>query len=120
MSNPIAYAELQTKDLTAAKKFYVELFDWRLEDAQTPMGTYSSLRAKEGDGIPAGLFQPPEPAPSAWLPYVTVPDLVASTARAKRLGASVLQENVEVPGMGRFSLMVDPTGARFGLWQKLG
>jgi predicted enzyme related to lactoylglutathione lyase len=65
-----------------------------------------------------GLLQTKEAGGSLWLPYVTVGDLVAATAKAKGLGAEALKENQEVPGMGRYSLLRDPTGATFGLWQQ--
>src|SRR4029079_15092223 len=45
MSNPIAYAELHTKNATAAKAFYSELFDWKLTDHQMPGGLYTEISA---------------------------------------------------------------------------
>jgi predicted enzyme related to lactoylglutathione lyase len=41
----------------------------------------------------------------------------AATKKAKSLGAKVLKEVSEVPGMGSFSVVTDPTGAMFGLWE---
>ena len=32
MANPFVHVELHTQDPQAAKKFYEELFDWKLED----------------------------------------------------------------------------------------
>lgn len=58
-------------------------------------------------------------APSMWLAYLLVSDVSASTAKAKSLGASVQKEVAEVPGMGRFSVIADPTGAALGLWQNI-
>jgi len=56
-------------------------------------------------------------AASQWLAYVDVPDLAAATARARALGAEVIQADVAVQDKGSFSLIVDPTGAMIGLWQ---
>ena len=115
MSNPIAYAELHTKNAEAAKTFYGKLFDWKLVDHQMPGGLYTEI--SPGEGIMGGLLQADEPGGSRWLPYVTVGDVVAATEKAKGLGARALKENQEVPGMGRYSVLTDPTGATFGLWQ---
>ncbi len=52
-----------------------------------------------------------------WVPYVLVDDIAASTEKAKSLGARVLADVTEIPGMGSFSMFVDPTGAAFALWQ---
>ena len=118
MSNSFTYAELHTKNAAAAKAFYGQLFDWRLKDEPMPGGTYISIDT--GDAVPGGLLEADEAGGSRWLPYVLVGDLLASTAKAKKLGAQAMKENMEVPGMGRYSVLVDPTGASFGLWEKTG
>lgn len=56
-------------------------------------------------------------ARSAWLGCVIVDDVKASTAKARALGATVLKDVAEVPGMGWFNVIADPTGAPLGLWQ---
>lgn len=122
MSNPFSYAELHTQDPKAAKAFYRQLFDWKLKDHENPQGVYTEI--DPGEGFPGGLLQAAastkggSSAGSHWLPYIKVADIVASTARAKSLGASPLQEVVEIPE-GRFSVLVDPTGAPFGLFEKI-
>jgi uncharacterized protein len=116
MSNPIAYAELQTKDAALAKTFYGKLFDWKMTESETPKGPYTHF--SPGEGVTGGLYQSDSAAGSSWIPYVTVGDLTAATEKAKRLGASALLENQVVPEMGRYSVLQDPTGARFGLWQE--
>ena len=44
-------------------------------------------------------------------------DIAASTEKAKAVGAKVLADVTEIPGMGSFSMFLDPTGAAFALWQ---
>lgn len=51
------------------------------------------------------------------MPYISVGDVKASTAKARELGAKTLKDVTEIPGMGWFSVIEDPTGAVFGLWQ---
>ena len=58
-----------------------------------------------------------EDGSSSWVPYIRVDDLESSTEKAKELGAKALYELFEVPEAGRFSLLVDPAGATFGLWK---
>ena len=113
MSNPFVHVELQTQDLGKARKFYKALFDWKLED--TPMD-YTMVQVGEGTG--GGMMKNPVPgAPSTWLPYVLVADAAAIAKRAKELGAAVIKDTTEVPGMGSLSIIADPTGAALGLWQ---
>lgn len=117
MANPFVHVELSTTDPAKAKSFYGQLFSWKMDDM--PMGPdliYTMIQPGEGTG--GGLMQQLIPnAPSAWLAYVDVDDVKASTAKAKSLGATVMKDVTEVPDMGWFSIIVDPTGAPLGLWQ---
>ena len=117
MANPFVHNELNTSDHPKAREFYGKLFQWELKDMDMgPMGTYTTIGV--GDGTGGGIMKHPMPgAPSLWVPYVLVDDLAASTSKARELGGTILQENVPVANMGKFSLVTDPTGATFGLWE---
>src|ERR1700758_2256679 len=116
MPNPFVHVELDTTDLEKAKAFYSKLFDWKLEPCPMAEGEYTMIQVGEGTG--GGMMKHPMPgAPSMWLPYVLVDDIVAATAKAKSLGATVVQDVKEVTGAGSLSIITDPTGAMLGLWQ---
>ena len=117
MANPFVHVELATSDPAKAKAFYGQLFDWKMEDMEMGPGmTYTMIQPGEGTG--GGLMKQMVPgAPSSWLAYVVVDDVKASTAKAKSLGANVMKDVTEVPGMGWFTIITDPTGAALGLWQ---
>lgn len=118
MANPFVHIELNTTDPAKARTFYGQLFAWKMEDV--PMGggmTYTTISPGDG-GTGGGLMQHPVPgAPSTWLAYVDVDDVKASTEKARSLGAQVMRDVTEVPNMGWFSIIADPTGAHLGLWQ---
>jgi predicted enzyme related to lactoylglutathione lyase len=120
MGNPFVHVELMSTDVGKAKAFYGKLFDWKLEDMPMPdKSTYTILGV--GDGTGGGLMKNPIPgAPSMWMPYVLVDDLKAATAKAKSLGGTVMKEDVEVQGMGIFTIITDPAGAMLGLWETTG
>jgi uncharacterized protein len=117
MKNAFAHIELMTGDVARAKEFYSRVFSWSLEDM--PMGpemTYTMVRPGEGPG--GGMMQKPMPdAPTMWLPYVNVESRADTIERARSLGAHVIVEHQEVPGMGQFGIFVDPTGAMLAVWQ---
>jgi predicted enzyme related to lactoylglutathione lyase len=117
MANPFVHVELSSTDPAKAKTFYGQLFSWKLEDMEMGPGmTYTMVQPGEGTG--GGIMKQMMPgAPSAWLAYVLVDDVKAATAKAKSLGAQIVKDVTEVPGMGWFSIIVDPTGAALGLWQ---
>ncbi len=117
MANAFVHVELNTTDVNRAKAFYGKLFDWKLEDMPMgPAGTYTMIGVGEGTG--GGIMQHPVPgAPSAWLAYVLVDDIKAATEKARTLGAKIMQDSIEIPNAGSFSIIADPTGAVLGLWQ---
>ena len=116
MANPFVHVELNSTDVNKAKAFYGKLFDWKLEDAPMPGGTYTMIGVGEGTG--GGMMKQMIPgAPSSWLAYVGVDDIETATKKAKSLGATVMKDVTEVPGFGWLSIIVDPTGAMLGLWK---
>ena len=120
MSNPFVHLELASTDIAKAKTFYSSFFDWKLTDMEMGPGmTYTTFKPTD-DSPGGGMMAQHHPgAPSAWLPYVLVDDVKAAAAKAKSLGANVVVETQEVPNMGWFSIIIDPTGAALGLWQTM-
>jgi predicted enzyme related to lactoylglutathione lyase len=117
MANPFVHIELHTGDLAKAKAFYSTLFDWKLQDLLMPDGgSYTMINVGEGTG--GGMMSTPaSDVPPHWLAYVGVDDVVAATEKARSLGASICQDVMEVNGYGWLSILTDPTGATFALWQ---
>lgn len=117
MPNPFVHVELSTTNVDKAKRFYSQLFAWKLEDI--PMdGSDMYTLIKVGEGTGGGMMKQPVPgAPSSWLAYVGVDDIHAATAKAKSLGATICKDVTEVTGIGWLSIILDPTGATLALWQ---
>lgn len=120
MANPFVHVELNTSDVAKAKQFYGKLFDWKLEDV--PMGPMTYTTIGVGDsGTGGGMVEMSMPGnPSAWLPYVLVDNVAEATKKAQSLGAQVYKDVTEIPEMGAFSIIADPSGAVFGLWEAKG
>ncbi len=116
MPNAFVHVELNTTDVEKAKAFYGKLFEWKLEDVPMEGMNYTMIDVGKGTG--GGIMKHPVPgAPSAWLAYVQVDDIAAATAKARSLGANIMRDVTEVPGMGWLSILIDPTGAALGLWK---
>lgn len=118
MANPFVHIELQTSDLAKAKDFYSRLFDWKLEDIPAPGGDMPYTMINVGEGTGGGMFASPDPKiPPHWQAYVGVDDIEASTLKARDLGATVLQDVMQIGDYGRLSVIRDPTGAVIAMWQ---
>jgi len=117
MANPFVHIELNTTDPAKAKAFYGALLDWKLEDMDMGGGMiYTMIGVGEGTG--GGMMKHPMPgAPSLWIPYILVSDVAGSTQKAKDAGGTIIKDVSEVPNMGSFSIIQDPTGGVIGLWQ---
>jgi uncharacterized protein len=102
-------------DPAAAARFYGDLLGWTFDDPQElALGTYRRAR-RDGRAV-AGIGQAPAGfAAGVWSTYVATGDLAAAVERAVGAGASVVLEAVEGPG-GRMSVLTDPAGAAFSLW----
>ena len=118
MANPFVHVELNTPDPEKAKAFYSKLLQWQLEEIPNPAvpdGTYTII--KVGTGTGGGIMKQVPGGPLGWLAYVEVDDIHAATQKAKALDGRVMKDVTEVPGMGWFSFIQDPTGAIIGLWK---
>jgi len=114
MGNPFVHIELLTTDVEKAKDFYSKLFNWKMEEAPDK---YTMIDVGQGTG--GGIMRNPVQGSSQWLPYVVVDDVAEATEKAKGLGATIQKGITQVMDVGRYTIIVDPTGAQLALWQSL-
>ena len=115
------WLELGTTDRSAAKHFYSNLFGWTAEDL--PMGpdmAYTMFRI--GGNDVSGAYQLMKEqldahVPPHWMPYVKVESADASAAKAVKLGGQQIVAPSDIPNVGRFALIQDPTGAHISIFQ---
>lgn len=105
--------ELMTRDLPAAKKFYSELLGWDAADSGMPGMEYTLAKVGEKDA--GGMMEMPKeiPAevPAHWMSYITVDDVDAAAKKVVELGGMVLHGPMDIPQVGKFCTIQDPTGA---------
>ncbi|UCE25885.1 MAG: VOC family protein [Candidatus Zixiibacteriota bacterium] len=108
-----------TRDVPAAAKFYSELLGWEPADSGMPGMAYTIFKAADKDA--GGMMEMPkdipEQVPSHWMSYIAVSDIDAIVGKTPELGGTVLHGPQEVPGVGRFAVIQDPTGAVVSLIQ---
>jgi uncharacterized protein len=115
------WMELATTDQAAAKKFYASLFGWTSVDfPMGPDGDYTIFRLKDHDCSAAYTLrkdQREHGVPPHWMLYIGASNVDESTKRAGELGGNVVAGPFDVMDKGRMSVITDPTGAHFCLWQ---
>lgn len=116
MPNAACWNELGTTDTQKAGQFYSNVFGWTREDFSESPIEYTMF--KDGDRGAGGMYQiTPEmgPIPPNWLVYFAVDDCDAKLQKATELGAHVMKPADDIPGVGRFAILIDPQGAAFAI-----
>ncbi len=117
LGRPLWY-ELMTTDMAAAEAFYRTVVGWKttpFEGAGRPYTTFN-----RGGDIPVGgvMTTPAEvKAPPFWAMYVGTPKIEETAAHIQRLGGKAHTPVIDVPGVGRMQMMMDPQGAAFYIYQ---
>ena len=120
-SGTFCWVELATPDAEASKKFYSQLLGWTWTDNPMGEGMVYSMMQKDGNFV-CGLFQIHEQMIAEgfhphWVCYLATDDVEAATARVTGSGGNVINGPFDVFDAGRMSVVADPTGATFGIWQ---
>jgi hypothetical protein len=108
--------DLATTDLEAAKAFYQTVFGWSARPMEQDPGMLVFHRP-DGGMVASAMPVPAPGVPSHWATYVAVADLAAARARVAELGGKVVRDEIPVPGIGRFAIVQDPTGAFLRLFE---
>ena len=111
--HPIVHLEISAKDAAAASKFYHDVFDWKIEVDKN--FNYHQFRAEGGPG--GGFITVPDQAKAGEVvPYINTDDIDASLKKVVQAGGKVMMTRTEIPGVGWFATIADPTGNRIGLY----
>lgn len=115
MAHPVTHFEVNARDAKAARKFYGELFGWKI-DLDEPSG-YGMANAKgtTNSGINGGIA--PSRSGEGYVTfYVETSDLAKTLAKAEQLGGRTVMPPMEMGGVS-FALFADPEGLVIGLAQ---
>ncbi len=114
-----SWCDYRPTDRKAAGAFYSALWNWEYQDiiVHQDQVMYSLIRH---EGLIVGGLSADHLAPDAqasWQAYVAVDDIAQYTAKTAGAGGTVLADSIVCGDFGTVSLIQDPQGAVFGLWQ---
>jgi len=106
--------ELHTTDPEKALAFYGTVVGFSGRAMPSPAGPYHILSQAGVDrgGITSHLRPGTSPH---WQPIVSVDDVDGAVGRALRLGARIVFPPEDIPGIGKLTVLEDPTGAVLAL-----
>lgn len=113
----VCWCELLTSDPEAASAFFAKIVGVNPETSDMGGSPYTLLKAGDAQNEVSGVMAKTEMMgnmPNTWAVYFEVADTDACVASAQSLGATVLQEPMDIPP-GRFAMIQDPQGAIFGV-----
>ena len=112
MPHPVIHAEIRSADPDAARKFYADLFDWKIaSEGGLPGYTFIDTGVEGGTFVAISPRQGPE---DEVLFFVAVEDVAATLKKAEGLGGTIIQPAQEVPGT-TFGVFADAQGHRVGV-----
>ncbi len=113
--------ELGTTDQEAAKRFYGSLFGWSAADSQIgPDESYTIFSLEGRDTGACYKLRPDMLAqgiPPHWMLYIRVESADETAAKVAPAGGKLAAGPFDVMDHGRMSVVQDPAGASFSIWQ---
>ena len=118
----IVHFELPTDDLERAKKFYTELFGWKMEkmdDPSTGMEYWiiNTTDDKDNKGVSGGMMKRQNPQQQGVTNYIDVNSVEEYSAKIEKLGGKIIVPKMPIVGMGYFAVCLDTENNKFGIWE---
>lgn len=112
------WRELMTPDVARAKAFYSDVFGWTYTEWDMGHFVYTGILIGE-TGI-GGIMpiSPGQGIPPCWGSYLGVEDVDATATLAVELGGEIVHGPEDIPGVGRFAVVRDSTGAVFTAYRE--
>lgn len=127
--NPVVHFEMPADNKKRMADFYTRAFGWKTQILGPEMGEYVLVttcdsdengRPKEGGMINGGFYQKTADAmsnsPSV---VIAVTDIAESMKLVKDAGGKILNEPMQIPGVGSYVSFLDTEGNRVGMLQPL-
>ena len=117
------WTEIATNDAEKCIDFYKNVFGWTFQESAAATDGMDYREFDTGHGHPSGGLYQIDPAwfggnppPPHFLTYIAVDDVDEAAERATELGAKV-HKTMDIPNVGRMSIIEDPTGAMFATFK---
>lgn len=99
-THDLTHFEVITTDVDGTRKFYEKAFGWKFQTFGPEFGNYVMGELPNGTTCGIRLPEAAQGEQPGILNYVLVKDVKQAVKDAKGLGAKVVAEPMEVPGMG--------------------
>ena len=113
----IVWFEIPADDLARARKFYKDLFGWKIAPFRG-MDDFQHIDTGGPDASPDGGMLPRKHPDHTVTNYVSVASVDKFAAKVEKLGGKICMAKTAVPQMGYFAVCQDTENNMFGIWEK--
>lgn len=116
----IVHFDISAENPDRAKKFYQDLFGWKIENLPGPMD-YSLIQTTDlngAKGIGGGIARREKNDQAGIINFIGVKSIDESLKSVEKLGGKVVQQKQAVPGWGYLAVCLDTENNRIGLFQE--
>jgi predicted enzyme related to lactoylglutathione lyase len=123
LDHTIVHFEIPANDVAKIKKFYSDLFGWKIEKLLGDM-EYWGIQTVPVDekgmamrpGVNGGMMKKQRPEHKS-VNYISVESVDEYSKKVVTLGGQIVVPKMEIPGMGWWALALDPEGNQIGLFE---
>ena len=123
MDHTIVHFEIPAENVEKLKKFYGELFGWKIEKMPGGMDYWGILTVPVDEkgmpmhpGVNGGMMKRTRPEHKP-VNYISVESVDEYSKKVVQLGGQIIVPKMEIPGMGWWALALDPDGNQIGLFE---
>ena len=117
------WTEIITDNMETCKSFYTNVFGWELNQSEATGEDFEYLEYNNPGSYPmGGIFKMTpemcggeEVPPPHFMNYIAVDNVDETAAKAFELGGKIVTPPADIPNVGRFAMIQDPTGAAFAV-----
>jgi predicted enzyme related to lactoylglutathione lyase len=122
----VVHFEMAYEDRDRMKTFYESAFGWQTQTLGPEMGNYVLATTTETgeNGMPknpgainGGFYERPDPSGQAPSVVIAVDDIQESMRKITAAGGTVLDQPMDIPGIGQYISFRDTEGNRVGVLQ---
>ena len=115
----IVHFDIGADDLERAKKFYEELFNWKIASMQG-LSNYYEITTSDIHGVPSiggGLTKREKPMQYGITNFIGVESINETIAKLDKLGGKIIQSKQAIPGYGYVAVCTDTENNVLGLFE---
>jgi predicted enzyme related to lactoylglutathione lyase len=125
VDHTIVHFDIPAEDIEKMRKFYSELFGWRIYRDAGPV-EYWMIETVPVDekanpvrpGVNGGMYKKDQPGLKP-INYILVDNIDESIQKIKDLGGTITQPKQQIPGIAWIAHAIDPEGNPFAILQSM-